>query len=505
MRTILLFCLVSTSLLSCAEQSCTPCEKLKDLKLPDVTILSVEALRSDTVKGSEGWMPTVYINKPFCRVLGTISKEINFELLLPQEWNGRFLMSGGGGFVGSIQNDLKGTVNSGYATAGTDTGHKGGDNAEWAYNNMERQLNFGRLAVHRTTVVSKSIIQHFYCKEASYSYFLGCSRGGGQAMIEAQFYPEDYDGIVAGAPAFGWPAIAAKFVSIAQKNYPVAGSKQPVLTNDNLKILHDYVMKQCDNLDGLADKIITDPRGCKIDLSKLPLCQGNQAGANCFTKEQIAVIKSVYDPVVVDNKTVYPGFPVGLEAEPGNWDVWIAGTNQYVQPSLHHMFGTNVFKYLVFNDPTWDYTKYDFKNYNKETAFAASYLDATQTDYSEFKKRNGKMIMYHGWNDAALSANATVDHYDAALKQDKDLNSYIRLFMLPGVIHCGGGTGCDNVDWITLIRDWVENKKAPDRIISSKNADGKTVATRPVYPYPKVAVYSGSGDATQEKNYKVKD
>jgi feruloyl esterase len=323
-------------------------------------------------------------------------------------------------------------------------------------------------------------------------------------MIEAQFYAEDFDGIVAGAPAFSWPAIGGKFISHSQKIYPVAGGK-PILTTDNLKILQEYVMKQCDNLDGLADKIITDPRDCKIDLSKLPLCPGNKSAAGCFTKEQLAAVKSIYDPLVAEGKTIYPGFPPGLEAEEGNWDVWIAGTNPYVQPSLHYMFGTNVYKYLVFNDPNFDYTKYDFKNYTKDTQFASSYLDATQTDYSEFKKRKGKMIMYHGWNDAALSANITIEHYEAALKQDKDLSSYIRLFMLPGVLHCGGGTGCDNVDWVTLIRDWVENNKAPDRIISSKYANGKAIATRPVYPYPKVVVYGGSGDAKDEKSYKVKN
>jgi hypothetical protein len=496
--------LFSFSFSSFAQAPCTPCDKLKDLKLPDVTILSVEALASDTIKSPEPWIPPAIINKPFCRVMGRISAEINFELLLPQQFNGRFIMGGGGGFVGTIQNAMRDHVGVGYATAGTDTGHKEGEGAEWAYNNMERQLNFGRLAIHRTAVVSKSIIQAYYCKEAAYSYFLGCSRGGGQAMVEAQFYPQDFNGIVAGAPAYSWPAIGAKFVGINQKNYPNPKDLTPVLTSDNLKVLQEYIMKQCDNLDGLADKIINDPRDCRIDLSKLPLCPNNQAGVACFTKEQIAVIKTVYDPLVVDQKTIYPGFPVGLEAEMGAWDAWIAGTNPYQKPSLHYMFSTNIFKYLVFNDPNWDYTKYDFKRFSDDTRFASSFLDATQVDYSEFKKKNGKMIMYHGWNDHALSAYSTIDHYEAAMKQDKDLSSYIRLFLMPGVLHCGGGTGCDNVDWIGLIRDWVENNKAPDRVISSKVDQGKTVATRPLLPYPKVTVYSGSGDASQEKSYKVK-
>lgn len=503
MKRFLSIAIVFFPLLTLAQAPCLKCERLKDLKLPDVTILSVEEKASDTIASPAPWIPQVYITKPFCRVMGRISKEINFELLLPQAWNGRFLMSGGGGFVGSIQNDMKGRVNDGYASAGTDTGHQGdGFTAEWAYNNMERQLNFGRLAVHRTAAVSKAIIASFYCKEASFSYFLGCSRGGGQAMVEAQYYPQDFDGIVAGAPAFSWPAIGAKFISIIQKNYPNLNDLTPIITSDNLKLFQEHVLKQCDNLDGLNDKIITEPRNCKVDLSKLPACPNNQPGAACFTKEQLAVFRAVYEPLVIDQKTVYPGFPLGLEAEQGAWDAWIAGTNQ--TPSLHYMFSTNMYKYLVFNNPDWDYTKYDFKKYFQETQFASSFLDATSVDYSEFKKRNGKMIMYHGWNDFALSANITIEHFEAALKQDKDLNSFIRLYLLPGVLHCGGGTGCDNVDWLGLIQSWVEKNQPPDRVVSSKRVEGKTVATRPLYPYPKVTVYGGSGDASQEKSYVVK-
>jgi hypothetical protein len=498
--------LIPLSLLLCSfniaaqETPCVPCDKLKELKLPDVTILSVEAKASDTIRSPEVWIAPAYLTKPFCRVMGRISTEINFELLLPQQWNGRFLMSGGGGFVGAIQNELRARINDGYANAGTDTGHQGdGFTAEWAYNNMERQINFGRLAVHRTAVVSKAIIQAFYCKEVSYSYFLGCSRGGGQAMVEAQFYPQDFNGIVAGAPAFSWPALGAKFIKVTQKNYPNPKDLTPVLTDDNLNFLHEYVLKQCDNLDGLNDKVITDPRDCKIDLSKLPLCPNNQTGATCFTKEQIAVIKAVYEPLVVDQKTIYPAFPVGLER---GWDPFITGISQ--KPSFHYIMGTNMFKYLVFNDPTWEYSRYDFKNFFNETRFAASFLDATLVDYSEFRKLNGKMIIYHGWNDPALSAYSTIDHYEAVMQKDKDANSYIRLFLLPGVLHCEGGTGCDNVDWVGIIRAWVESNKAPDRIIASKMAKGKIIATRPVHPYPKVTVYSGKGHANQEKNYIVK-
>lgn len=468
-------------------KSCKPCEELKNLQLPDVTILSAEAKTSDTIKSpSEPWIPTAIIHKPFCRVLARISREINFELLLPDESNGRFLMSGGGGFVGSIQNSYRDKVNEGFATAGTDAGHKGGEDAKWAYNNMERQLDFGRLAIHRTAVVSKLIMQAFYCSAPVKSYFAGCSRGGGQAMVEAQYYPEDFDGIVAGAPAYAWPATAAKLLQNSKNNYPNPNDLKPVITNDNLKLLQTEVLKQCDQLDGSADGIIEDPRKCKFEFSKLPLCPDGKPGSSCFTKEQLSAIEAVYSPLVVDGKEIYPGYAFGGEAERGGWDMWITGTSPFIPngPSFHYMFATNIFKYLIFNDPNWDYSKYDYKNFEAQTLYASSYLDATSTDYSEFKKRNGKIIFYHGWNDPALSAYSTIEHYEGILKADKGAQSFARLFLLPGVLHCAGGPGCDNVDWVNLIVDWVEKSVAPDQVVASKTIQGKTI-TKNIFPYPK--------------------
>jgi hypothetical protein len=483
---------------------CIPCEQLKELRLPDLTILKAESFAKDTIKSPVFWLPTIIINVPFCKVTGIISKEIGFELLVPQHWNGRFLMSGGGGFVGSIQNELIDYVNKGYATVGTNTGHEGDPlMADWALNNMERQINFGRLAIHRTAVVSKSIIHELNCSYPTYSYFLGCSRGGGQAMVEAQLYPEDFNGIVAGAPAFNWPAIGAKFIQGCQMNYPDPKDlSKPIITKDNLKLLQEYVFKQCDNIDGLSDKVIKDPRDCNFDFSKLPLCPNDKEGATCFTTQQFSAIKAIYSPLLLGTQIIYPGFPFGLEGEAGSWDTWISGSRE--SPSLHYMFGTNMFKYLVYNNPAWDYSHYNYKSFFEETRYASSYLDATQTDYTEFKKRNGKMIMYHGWNDPALSAFATIQHYEEAMKKDQNLQSNIRLFVIPGVLHCGGGTGPDNIDWVKQIQDWVEIDKAPERLIFSKMENGKPVMTRPVFPFPKVAAYSGTGDPADEKNFRVK-
>jgi feruloyl esterase len=471
---------------------CIPCQELMNLQFPEVLITEAQ----DTTDRSS-----------YCRVRGTIGREINFELLLPGEWNGRFIMGGGGGFVGAIANAARSTVHDGYATSGTDTGHKGnGIKADWAFDNMERQLNFGHLAIHRTALVSKAIIARYYGSDPVYSYFMGCSRGGGQAMMEAQRYPEDFDGIIAGAPAFGWPAFAAEFIQNAQAIYPDPENLAPVITRENLSMLQAAVLDQCDQLDGIKDGILNDPTICDFDLSTLPTCPDDVMAEDCFTAQQLSAIKTVYDGVTIDQRKVYPGFPPGGENETGSWFPWITGPYQRNMelgfPSLQFGFGTETFKYLIFQDPDWDYSSYDFKDFFEETRYASAYLDATSPDYSGFKKRNGKMIIFHGWNDPALSAYATIEHYEAIRQADPDVQDHIRLFLLPGVLHCGGGPGPDKTDWIGWLRDWVERGRTPDRVVLSKVKEGEVIMTRPVFPYPRKAVYDGKGDPHLESSFK---
>lgn len=473
---------------------CIPCEELKNIRLPDVIISQTDQIQEPV---------------PHCKVSGIIGTEINFELLLPNDWNSRFAMGGGGGFVGSVQNAARSSINKGYATAGTDTGHKGNLlKADWALNNMERQVNFGHLAVHRTTVTSKEIIRQYYCSEIAYSYFLGCSRGGGQGMMEAQRYPGDFDGIVAGAPVFNWTAIGSKLIQNCQAIYPNPDKlDDPVITLANLKLLHTKVLEQCDAMDGLKDRILNDPRDCDLDFNALPRCPDNSPSDDCFTSGQIEAIRIVYAGVSDGQEEIYPGFPLGGENEPGGWQAWITGPNEGTMalnfPSFHFGFGTEMFKYLIFQDPTWDYSTYDFSNYSATTQYASSYLDATSTNYSEFKQHGGKLIIYHGWNDPALSAYATINHYEQVKSKDPDVKNYIRLFLLPGVLHCGGGPGPSSVDWIELVRDWVEKGTAPDRVVLSKTEEEKVIMMRPVFPYPEKAIYDGRGDPNKQSNFKT--
>jgi feruloyl esterase len=475
-------------------EKCIPCEKLIALKIPDVKITEAIAITA----GSS-----------HCKISGIIGKEIKFELLLPVDWNGIYIMGGGGGFVGTVQNMASSTVNEGYATSGTDTGHddKNSVGAGWALNNMERQLNFGHLAVHRTAEVSKAIIGSYYGSSPKYSYFTGCSRGGGQAMMEAQRYPDDFDGIVAGAPAFDWPALAAEFVQNTQAVYP-SKLTEPVINKEHIRMLQEAILKQCDMLDGVKDGILNNPTMCKFDFTSLPKCPGDVPGKDCFTTSQINAVKKIYEGVAIGNGIAYPGFPFGQENQPDGWQAWITGPYEGMQkagyPTLQAYFGIEVFKYLIMQDPDWNYLTYDFKGHEKEIRYASAYLDATSTDYSGFKNRKGKIIFWHGWNDPALSAFATIDHYNAVKANDPETGNYMRLFLLPGVLHCGGGDGPTQVDWIALIRNWVEKNNAPERVIASKIVDGKEVMSRPIFPYPGEAVYKGKGDANKESSFVLK-
>ncbi len=465
-------------------------DAIKALVLPDVEIKSV----AHTEGGKAGVAGAGYYD-----VDGVIGGTIGFELLLPLEWNGRFTMGGGGGFVGSVQNMMRGSANQGYATVGTDTGHTGTDGS-WALNDLLAQVNFGHLAVHRTTEVAKAIIHHTYGSGPEFSYFLGCSRGGGQAMMEAQRYPQDFDGIVSGAPAFDWTGIAALFVQMAQAFYPDPNKLDTtVLPKEDVERLYAEILKQCDEKDGLKDGIIADPRDLTFDLSKVP-------GLNDAQRKAIQV---VYDGAKNADGSIYPGFPLGCEPGGGGWFSWITGPGPLNpmngnSPSASFMFGTHVLKYFVFNDPELNYATYDFGNWDKDSALTASNLSATNPDLTTFKDRGGKLILWHGWADAALPAGATIDYYEKVRRQHADADDFTRLYLLSGCMHCGGGSGPSGVDWLEQIVGWVEGAKAPEVIIATgKTADGASLS-RPLFPYPQEAMYDGEGDPNDAANFVVR-
>lgn len=454
---------------------------------------------------------------PHCRVHGVIDEEINFELLLPDEWNGRFMMGGGGGYVGTVQNaalsygDGPGALERGYATVGTDTGHQGeGVQASWALHNETRQINFGHRAVHLTAEAARSIIRHYYEREEEYAYFVGCSRGGGQGMMASQRYPGDFDGIVAGAPAYHWTAFTAGFVQNQQAIFPDPSDlSTPVITPENRALLDASIRQACDRQDGVEDGVLNDPRRCTFTPDSLPQCVDDTPGPDCVTAGQLEAIQAIYEGPTSNGESIFHGFPFGGEDEPGGWDRWIAGVEGATvpgAPNLHFGFGTELYKYFVFDDPEWDYTTYDFSTWSDDVAEASAILDATDPDLRPFRDAGGKLILWTGWSDPALTALGTIDYYDKVRALDPMAADYARLFMLPGVLHCGGGRGPDQVDWLTAIAAWVEEDAPPSRLVATKSADdaGEVAGgqTRPVCAYPQTAVYTGFGGPNDEANFR---
>ena len=465
------------------------CGHLVMLKLPDVKVTESVSVPAAT---------TGAVRVPHCRVNGVIGSEIRFTLLLPDQWNKKFLMGGGGGYVGSIDNQAQRVVNDGYATVGTDTGHQGGiTDASWALDNLERQLNFGYLAVHRTAEVAKAILRSYYGVTETRSYFSGCSNGGRQGLMEAQRFPDDFDGIVAGAPAADFVGIATQFIKDIQAAFPNSGSLTPMFTPEVLKSVETQILDKCDAMDGVKDGVMEDPRRCTVDTATL----------TGLTDLQRTVLKKIYAETAARGTTIYPAQPVGGEGEGSGWGAWITGSPRPPVPngpSLRFAFGTQFFKYFVFNDPSWDYTRYEIANALTDGKRAGQILNATNPDLGAFKAKGRKLIVWHGWADPALTPLATLRYYDQVVQRDPAAADYFRTFMMPGVLHCAGGPGPDVVDWPAAISDWVENGKAPARVVARKVANGATTRTRPLCSYPQKAEYKGSGSTDDEANFVCK-
>ena len=482
------------------------CAALAAAVIPDVRITEASAVAADS-------QSTADIRVAHCRVSGIIGKETHFILLLPDDWNRRFFMGGAGGFAGSVDNMAQSSINAGYATVGTDAGHAAdGLDASWALHNTERVIDYGYLAVHRTAEVAKELIRRYYGAPPVRSYFYGCSNGGREALMEAQRFPGDFDGIVAQAPAADFTGTAATFIRNLKVQYPTGDFAAPVITQGNLDLVQSRVLDTCDARDGVRDGILDDPRECTFTLASVPSCPDDAAAPQCLTNAQRTTLAQVYAPLVIGGRTMYPGQPLGNEAEAGGWSMWVTGPDARIMagtqnraPTLQGAFGVEFFKYFVFGDSTWDYRKYELAHADADMKDAAALLNATNPDLGAFKARGGKLILAHGWSDPALSATATISYYKAVVERDPAATGYVRLFMMPGVLHCAGGPGCDRVDWYKAIADWVETGKAPDIIIAGKvtpaTATSALSRTRPLCAYPEHAVYAGRGSTDNAGNY----
>jgi feruloyl esterase len=479
------------------------CESLAGLKLQDTTITLAESVAAGAFappagprgRGGAGPQGNAYRNLPaFCRVAATIKpssdSDIKIEVWLPVSgWNTKFEAVGNGGWTGSIPYPaLSDGLQRGYATAGTDTGHEGGSGS-FALGHPEKLIDFAYRGVHEMTVKSKAIVAAFYGSDAKYAYWNGCSSGGKQGLKEVQKFPTDFDGVIAGAPANYWTHLTSAAAWVGQA---VNKTDASLIPPAKYPLIHEAAINACDMLDGVKDNVIEDPTRCKFDPRVLQ-CKSDDSSM-CLTAAQVDTAHAMYAPVVNPRtrQTVFPGFEPG--SEPG-WNI-VAGR----QPTS---LGIDHWKYVVFKDPNWDYKTLDF---DKDIALADKLdsdigINAIETNLTPFFAHGGKLIQYHGWTDPLIPPQNSVDYYESVLKAmgASKVNGNYRLFMVPGMNHCGGGDGATTFDALAALEDWVEKGKAPAQIIASRPG-----RTRPLCPYPSVATYKGTGNTDDAASFACK-
>jgi hypothetical protein len=510
---LFLAALLVFSTLFSADAGATSCASLEQLALPHATITVAASVAPGmfvppVLKPDEKIPPQFKTAPAFCRVVATLTpssdSDIKVEVWMPVSgWNGRFRGLGNGGFAGYIAyNELAAAVTQGYAAASTDTGHSTPD-ASWALSHPEKIVDYGFRAVHLMTLDAKAIVKAFYGDDPKHSYFASCSNGGRQALMEAQRYPDDYDGMIAGAPANALvPMLSGGLKVVQTLDGPgyIPPTKIPAIST--------AVLAACDSLDGLKDGILNDPRQCHFDPSVL-LCKGKESDA-CLTKAQVSSLKLIYSGAHdASGKQIFPGMLPGAEEGEGGWRDWITGSEEGKSAAVFFVGG--YFANMVYEKKDWD-----LRHANIDQAMKLAYektgdsLDAMNPDLKSFLGHGGKLILYHGWNDPGISPLNSVNYYNSVIAANGP-DAAVRLYMVPGMQHCGGGPGATSFgqresgsrrdaghDIFTSLVEWVEDGKAPGTIIATKyDKQGKTETvemTRPLCPYPQAAKYQGTGD-----------
>jgi hypothetical protein len=512
---------ISLILATAALGRATDCASLSSTNLPNTSVTTAQSVPAGRFMPPYG-RPLDKL-PAFCRLAGVIrpssDSDIRFEVWLPASgWNGKFLSVGNGGFAGSISySALADDLRRGYATAATDTGHEGdSEDASWAYKHPEKVVDFGYRALHATAENAKALIQAFYGAPASHSYFDSCSDGGREALMEAQRFPGDFDGILAGAPANFWTHLLANAVAMVQSLY--GNDPAAYIPSAKLPAIQSAALGACDAQDGVKDGIINNPLQCHFDPSVL-LCKGNDS-RDCLTAPQLSALKKLYAGARDSHgKRIFPGYVPGAEDGPQGWAAWITGTAP--GKASGPAYAENYFRYIVFQDPAWNLLS---ANVDAAEAMAdektASNLNSTDPDLGRFQSRGGKLILYHGWNDPAISPLNTINYYNSVIAKmgAKNVGSFVRLYMVPGMQHCFPGPGPNWFGQIghptakgkpygvyDALEEWVEKGAAPGDIIATKYVDddpSKGVQiTRPLCPYPQIAKYKGTGDTNDAANF----
>jgi serine/threonine protein kinase len=505
----------------------TPCENLGSLKLPNTTIDLAQAVPAGTFTLSDAHL--IQSLPSFCRVEGSIEptedSEIHFAVWMPADrWNGRFRGVGNYGFAGKIEfGDMAAAVRGGYAAGSTDTGHRGeGEDSEWALNHPEKVADFGYRAVHEMTVQAKAIVRSFYGQAPLYSYFQGSSDGGREALMEVQRYPDDYEGILAGAPGMSWTNL---FTAALYNVYPHPATYIPA---SKIPAISAAVLSACDALDGISDGIVNDPRQCHFDPSTLR-CKGAESDS-CLTSAQVSQLQKIYGGLRNSKgQQLFPGYmPGGEEGEDG-WAAWISGSSP--GQSVANIFGLNFFRNMVVENPGWDFrsvsAEHAVQMAERKTGRA---INPSDPDLRRFRAHGGKLIVYHGWSDPAIPALSTIHYYDNVVANMglQETEGFVRLYVAPGMHHAMLGPGPNFFGQVDLagiggppgiptptdpqhnissaLVQWVENGVAPGPIIATKYVNDLDPSqgvkmTRPLCPYPQIAKYKGSGDTNDATNF----
>jgi Tannase and feruloyl esterase len=482
----------------------TPCEELTSLKLPHVTITDAKEVAAVLMPASMSPAHPAY-----CKVMGTskptADSDIRFAVLLPEgdAWNGRYLQVGNGGFAGSIiMGLLVPAVSQGYVVAGTDDGHQStiGTDASWAMNHPEKQIDFGYRALKETTVAAKAILAAYEGKMARFSYFQGCSDGGREALVEAQRYPDDFNGIIAGDPANHWTHLLTMAAWSVQALSATPDSFVPPAT---LKAVQAEAIRQCGDETG----VIENPLACHFNLAAIR-CKA-AAATDCLTDPQIAALGKIYGGArnPRTGALIMSGYSPGSEGEAGGWVAWITGPSADSNAALSKGFGSNFFRYIVFSDPNYDIRKLNFDSDVAMTdATFGKVFNSDDTDLAAFRKHGGKLIQYHGWADPAIPPLDSIAYYNQVQHRMGPTSNFYRLFLAPGMLHCGGGPGPNSIATLPAITDWVEHGKAPALLVATKyegNNPSKPVErTRPLCPFPTVAKWDGKGDKAKLESFR---
>jgi len=477
------------------------CPGLLGLTLDDTSLTSTSVVPADPESG----LPE------YCDVLGTTHGSVVFNVRLPTSgWNGKLYFGGNMGFAGHIRFNTTTGLSRGFATVSTDTGHTilnpdfGILDASWALNNVPAEIDFGYRAVHESTVVGKQVVRAFYGHAPRRSYFDGCSNGGRQALQEAARYPDDYDGIIAGAPVLDETGLMTGYVWDMQALHATEDSSDIPL--EKLSLIGNAVLAQCDALDGLADGLIDDPRKCHFDPASL-LCAVAD-GPDCLTATQVQALRAIYaGPSTSRGEQLYPGFPPGGETPDlsfNGWDFWLVNSADN-GPSLQFILMDQFLRYLAFRPdrPDFDFHTFDFDRSPAQMRAIAALLNPS-SDLSAYRRSGGKLLMYQGWSDAAQSASRTVEYFHDLKRQTPHGSDFVRLFMAPGMFHCSGGPGPNDFDSLGALEAWVEHGRAPESMIATHFSDdtGEPDRTRPLCPYPQIARYVGSGSIDDAASFR---